>query len=165
MPNWCSNSVVFLADEEKLQQIHGLFAEIQAKQTAEDKWHLPDFASNEKGVMLDIVLDKRSIHFETRWVPNHELLVQIADHFDAGFVSKYSEMSMGIYGEAHYENGMLTAVNLDKEDLANIRYDRQKKGYPFGGNVFEYEGDLLDYILEQKKLDDPVVKQINIMRG
>jgi hypothetical protein len=47
----------------------------------------------------------------------------------------------------------------------NTRYDRVKKGYPFGDNVFEFEGDLLDYILEQKKPDNPVVKQINIMRG
>ena len=160
MPNWCSNSVVFLADEEKSQQIRGLFTEIQAKQTAGEEFHLPDFATGEDGFMLDITLDNRSILFETRWVPNLELLMEIADHYEAGFVSKFLEMANGIYGEARYQDRTLTMVSLDIEDFKAIRYDKQKQGYPCGEDVFEYEGDLLDYILEQKKLNNLGVEVI-----
>ncbi|HZY39389.1 MAG TPA: hypothetical protein VFE53_22190 [Mucilaginibacter sp.] len=160
MPNWCSNSVFFLADAEKIQQIRGLFAEIQEKQATANEFHLPDFAISENGYMLDIVLDKRSIQFETRWVPNLDLLIEIADHYDAGFVSKFQEMANGIYGEARYQDRTLTMVSLDMEDFKAIRYDKQKQGYPCGEDVFEYEGDLLDYILEQKKLNNLGVEVI-----
>jgi hypothetical protein len=67
MPNWYSDSGAFLADAEKLQQIRGLFSEIQAKQKAGENWHLPDFSTAENGFMLDIILDKHSINFEPRF--------------------------------------------------------------------------------------------------
>jgi len=43
-------------------------------------------------------------------------------------------------------------VSLNAEDVRATRYDRQRQGYFTGNEIFEYEGDLLDYLLEQKKL-------------
>lgn len=149
MPNWCSNSVVFSADEQTLENIHNLFAEIQQKQEADNRYHLPDFAICE-GYMQDIVIEPKRICFETRWSPNISLLAEIADHYKATFASRYMEMSNGLFGEARYDYNTLTVVNLDQDDFKTIRYDRQKNGYPCAEQVFEYEGDLLDYILDQK---------------
>jgi len=153
MPNWCSNSVVFSAAEDKLEQIRNLFAEIQQKQEADNRYHLPSFAVSD-GFMQDILIDHNRIAFETRWFPNISLLAAIADYYNATFVSRYMEMSNGLYGEARYDYHTLTIVNLDQEDFRVIHYDKQKNGYPCGDDVFEYEGDLLDYILEQKKLNN-----------
>ena len=153
MANYCSNSVVFAADERTLQNIRDLFTEIEYKQQG-GQYHLPSFITKNDGFMQDIVIDKHRITFETRWTPNSEILVAIADYYKAGFVSKFHEMSMGIYGEARYDGSQLVTVTLDREDFQAIRYDKQKNGYPFGDQVFEFEGDLLDYILEQKTAND-----------
>jgi hypothetical protein len=149
MPNWCSNSVVFSAAEDKLAMIRDLFAEIQQKQETDGRYHLPDFAVNE-GFMRDIVLEPQRISFTTRSSPNISL-AEIADHYDATFVNRYMEMGNGLYGEARYDYHTLSFVNLEQEELrAAICYDPQKRGYPYGEQVFEYEGDLLDHMLDQK---------------
>lgn len=150
MPNWCSNSVVFSADDQTLEKIREMFAEIDQKQQQDEKYHLPSFITKEEGYMQDIIIDKNRITFETRWVPNIETLLEIADFYKAGFTCKYDEMANGIFGEARYDRSILVLVNLDMEDFKAIRYDKQQKGYPCGEQVFEYEGDLLDYMLEQK---------------
>lgn len=150
MPNWCSNSVAFSAAEDKLEMIRHLFAEIQQKQEADGRYHLPDFAVSE-GFMRDIVLEPQRISFTTRSSPNISLLAEIADHYDATFVSRYIEMGNGLYGEARYDFHTLTITDLDQEELrAAICYDRQKRGYPYSEQVFEYEGDLLDHMLDEK---------------
>ena len=150
MANWCSNSVVFTAEPEKLQAIYDLFAGIQQKQEADGRYHLPDFATTEDGCMSDIFFDGGRICYESRWTPNIELLMEIADFYQATFRCKYQQMSAGIYGETRYDERSLVMLNLDEEDFKAVRYDKIKKGYPINGEVFEFEGDLLDYILEQK---------------
>jgi hypothetical protein len=150
MPNWCSNSVVFSAAEDKLAMIRDLFAEIQQNQETDGRYHLPDFAVSD-GFMWDIVLEPKCILFTTRSSPNISLLAEIADHYDATFVNRYMEMGDGLYGEARYDYHTLSIVNLEQEELrAAICYDPQKRGYPYGEQVFEYEGDLLDHMLDQK---------------
>lgn len=150
MANYCSNSVVFTADEQTLQNIRDLFTEIEQNQLQHEKYYLPSFVTQEDGYMQDIVVDPQRITFETRWVPNTEVLLQIADFYKAGFTCKYQEMAMGIYGECRYDGQTLLMVNLDSEDFKAIRYDKQKKGYLCGQDVFEFEGDLLDHMIEQK---------------
>jgi len=156
MANYCSNSVVFAANEPTLEKIRALFEEIEIKQKDHGKYYLPDFIKKEGGYMRDIIVNKSRISFETRWVPNTETLMEIADFYQADFTSRYDEITMGIYGETRYDRNSLIMVTLDNEDFRAIRYDKQKNGYPFGEQVFEYEGDLLDYMLEQKILSNQV---------
>lgn len=156
MANYCSNSVVFSANEPTLEKIRALFEEIEIKQKDHGKYYLPDFIKKEGDYMRDIIVNKSRISFETRWVPNTETLMEIADFYQADFTSRYDEITMGIYGETRYDRNSLIMVTLDSEDFRAIRYDKQKNGYPCGEQVFEYEGDLLDYMLEQKILSNQV---------
>lgn len=134
----------------QLGKIRELFADIQQKQETDGRYHLPDFAISE-GFMRDIVIEPQRISFTTRSSPNISLLAEIADHYHATVVNRYMEMGNGLYGEARYDYHTLTIVNLEQEELrAAICFDKQKNGYPYGGQVFEYEGDLLDYMLDQK---------------
>ncbi|MCQ6957668.1 hypothetical protein [Mucilaginibacter aquariorum] len=157
MANYCSNSVVFSANETTLEKIRALFEEIELKQHEHGRYYLPDFIKKEGGYMRDIIVNKSRISFETRWVPNTETLMEIADFYQADFTSRYNEIAMGIYGETRYDRNSLIMVTLDSEDFRAIRYDKQKNGYPCGEQVFEYEGDLLDYMLDQKIL----INQVN----
>jgi hypothetical protein len=152
MANYCSNSVLFVGDEQSVAQIKALFEDIEKKQNKSGLWHMPSFIESDGGFMLDIVIDKRAINYETRWVPNLEVLAQIADKYQVGFIGKFQEMGNGIYGEAAYREGKLSMVTLTKEELASLHYDKTLNGYLLGDQVYEYEGDLLDVLLEQKKL-------------
>ena len=165
MPNYCSNSVVFTGTEKQLEQVHGLFAEIQRLQELNGRFHLPHFAAREQGHMLDIRFDRGSILYETRWVPNTARLVEIADFYNAGFTSRYWEMANGLYGTAGYDLEKIYVVSINSEDWQKVCYDQQLKGYPHNGDVFEYEGDLLDRILEEKKQSSEPFTVVKINRN
>lgn len=150
MANWCSNSVVFSADEPTLEKIRNMFADIQQKQEAGGFYQLPSFAKSDKGVMTDIVIAQNRFSFETRWEPNLELMIETAQFYGASFVSRFSEMANGIYGEASFADKTLRLVTLDPEDFMAVRYDPSLKGYPWDDDIFEYQGDLLDHILDRK---------------
>lgn len=152
MANYCSNSVRFVGAPHQLEAVKALFEEIENKQAETGKYYLPDFIEGRDGVMQDFSFYKDHINFETRWAPNLEVLTKIADKFELGFVNSYSEMMNGLYGEAVYNEGKLTYVELEKEDFKHIRYDRDQNGYVLGDDVFEFEGDLLDILLEKRKL-------------
>ena len=150
MPNWCSSSVVFSADEPTLEKIRNMFADIQQKQEVGGFYELPSFAKSDKGVMTDIVIAQNRFSFETRWEPNLELMIETAQFYGASFVSRLSEMANGIYGEACFADKTLRLVTLDPEGFMAGRYDPSLKGYPWDDDIFEYQGDLLDYILDRK---------------
>jgi len=150
MANWCNNSVVFSADEATLDKIRNLFMEIQQKQEAGNSFQLPSFAKSNKGVMRDIIIGKHQFSFETRWEPNLELMIETAQFYGASFVSRFAELGNGICGEASFSDKTLRLVTLDPEDFMAIRYEPTLRGYPWGDEVFEYEGDLLDHILDEK---------------
>jgi len=150
MPNWCSNSVVFSADEQTLENIRNMFANIQQKQEALGFYQLPSFAKSDKGVMNGIVISKNRFSFETREEPNVELMIETAQFYGASFVSRFSVVANGIYGEASFADRTLRLVTLGPEDFMAVRYDHSQKGYPWRDDIFEYPGDLLDHILDRK---------------
>jgi len=158
MANWCSNSVVFVADDEKSKAIYTLFSDIQLKQKQDGRYHLPDFAKDERGVMTDIEMDDRHITYESRWVPNLQLLMEIADYYGAGFVSRFEEMQNGVIGEARYEAGVLTVAGLYEEQYHGVCEDFVRSGNSPGERFFRKEGDLLDYILSVQELSDQFVR-------
>jgi hypothetical protein len=122
MANYCSNSVLFLGDPNTVAEIRQVFAQIESEQQRTNRYHLPDFVSGDKGHMLDITFNEDWINYETRWQPNLDLLVQVADLYQAVFISRFDEMSNGIYGEAIYQNNELKTIYRlawAEEDLAD----------------------------------------------
>jgi hypothetical protein len=122
MANYCSNSVLFLGDPNTVAEIRQMFAQIESQQQRINKYHLPDFVTGDKGHMLDICFNEDWINYESRWQPNLDLLVQVADHYGVDFISRFDEMSNGIYGEAIYQdNDLKTIYRLAwaEEDLAD----------------------------------------------
>jgi len=64
-----------------LEKVKALFREIQETQERTGKSHLPPYVIAEFSNMLNIFIEDDKINYETRWYPNLEGLVQIADHF------------------------------------------------------------------------------------
>lgn len=120
MANICNNIVVFTGEPAALENVKLLFKEIQDTQEATGKWHLPPYVTADFSHMQDITINDQKITYETRWYPNLQGLIQIADHHQLDFVNQYDELANGIFGEAHYVKGKFHDFRLETADLENV---------------------------------------------
>lgn len=147
MANWCQNSVRFTGETEAVEAAHALFKEL-AENEEHDKFDLPGFITVETSIIAGIWIKDDTINYKTRWAPNLQALQQIAEHFGAGFVNRYSERGMGIFGEAIYERGLGQDIRLDHKHLEQISYDEALGQYKYNDRSYESEEELLDEILD-----------------
>ncbi|MES2446588.1 MAG: hypothetical protein V4546_05365 [Bacteroidota bacterium] len=151
MPNWCNNIVQFTGEPQKLEELNQLFEAMAVREKETHEAQLPSFVKAEQGYLFDTYLDSGTLYYDTRWSPNTDIIVQIADHYQVDFLHQYSELAMGVFGEATYEAGVLKETYLDFEDLNQYEYDEEKDCYTFEGNLFESDMEILETLLERKK--------------
>jgi len=113
MANYCSNSVRFLGDAAAVDQVKDIFANIENQQQWTNRYHVPDFVQGGMGYMEDIAVGPTWISYETRSVPNLEVLDDIASHYDVDYIAWYTEPMAGLYGEAVRSAGETQFVNID----------------------------------------------------
>ncbi|GAC1314274.1 MAG: hypothetical protein NVSMB24_38720 [Mucilaginibacter sp.] len=113
MANYCSNSVRFIGVENSVEEIRQLFDDIDKKQMRSNRYHMPDFVKGGTGYMEDIAVGPEWISYETSWVPNLEVLDDIADHYGMDYIAWYQEPMAGLYGEAVRTAGETQWVNID----------------------------------------------------
>lgn len=116
MANYYSNTVLFLGEPNAVAELRQLFWEIDRQQQLTHMYYLPDFVDDTSGYVQDISFNGHWINYESRWTPNLNLLVQLAERYQVGFISGFDEMTNGIYGEALYSNGRLQSVYRDAYD-------------------------------------------------
>ena len=107
MANWCSNSVAFEGNETALEQVKLEFVKMQLRENEENYGQLPEFVSDKnRGYFFDILLEDGDciFNYQTRWSPNTEILLQIAEYFKVDFIHNYEEIGNQIYGVAVYSN-------------------------------------------------------------
>lgn len=151
MANYCSNSVQFNCNSHQLAEIVQLFEQLAAKENLEKKGQLPDFIQAERGHMSQNFWHNNTLHYETRWCPNIEVMQAIADYFGVGFSYTYEEMSNMIYGFAEYNCGVLTDISPDLTELASYSYDEKKDVYLFEGAEYHSDYKILKRLLGRKK--------------
>jgi len=156
MANWCVNTVFFNCDPDKLEEIEQLFNEMALREKETKEGQLPPFIHSGEGYCHNIYAEDGTIYYETKWVPNTDILVQIAGYYQVDFTHQYSERGFDIYGEANYEQGVLKDVWLEEEDFDLFEINEQGI-YTFMGTLYEIEEELLEDLLEWKKeqLDNP----------
>lgn len=93
----------------------------------------------------------RKIYFETPFVPNIDLLLQIADRYGANFSLDYHELGRSVFGEADYVQGNLTDIRLDVEDFEQFTYDLQEQAYVYEGLYYDSDVEILEIMLALKK--------------
>jgi len=116
MANYCSNTVLFLGEPNAVTELRQLFWEIERQQKLTRMYYLPDFVVDGTGYVQDISFNGQWINYESRWTPNLNLLVQLAERYQVEFISGFDEMTNGVYGEALYSNGRLQSVYRDAYD-------------------------------------------------
>lgn len=151
MANWCFNTVNFQGEADQTEKIQGLFYDMQAQFIMHDKGQLPAFIQKETDYFFDMTITDNVLTYVTKWTPNLETMVQIADHFGVGFVFHYEETANGIYGEAVYKDGILQDVFLEIADFAKYTYDEEQERYWFEGESYADNIEILEILLERRK--------------
>src|ERR1051325_5364243 len=104
MPNWCSNTVEFEGTTAQLEKLQRLFKSLAKKEQKEECGQLPEFIKSDAGYLFYISWEHNILYYETRWSPNSDIIVAIADHYKVGFVHEYEECGNMIFGKAIYDN-------------------------------------------------------------
>lgn len=155
MANWCWNNVNFTGDELRIDEIRKLVHQMIDLERDTGHGQLPDFAAAENGGWFFETTwdDGGPLTYQTKWAPNTVRLVEIADHYGVGFIHNYEEPGMQIYGEATYENGRLTEIDLDDQDFEQYDYDEEKDRYTFENEEYDGDWEILETLLDRKKAD------------
>lgn len=147
MANWCDNIILFAGDPEKIAHLLELFFE----QAEPDMHQMPGFVTAENWAMIDMEFyNNGRIYYRTRWEPNLEALQQIADHFDVGFVNRYAEPDMFIWGEAIYQNGQGRDIRLELSDYQRCHYNTEFKCFMCNGKSYKSDYQAFEEMLDDK---------------
>jgi hypothetical protein len=152
MANMCSNTVVFEADENQMQSLQNLFLKMAEQEIKESKGQIPPDIEDNGEYMFDIRWDEQVLYYETRWSPNIDTMRQVADKFHISFTYDYEERGNMVFGQAEYRSGNLTDTRLDGEDFDLFEYDEGTNNYNFRDEVYESEYEILELLLDEKKL-------------
>lgn len=150
MANWCHNSVRLTGEPEKVAAVTAFFKNIAAQQEQRN-YELPGFVTAEHKGMFEIWFRDEHIHFRSAWAPPINALIEIADHFGTGFIDKYEEPGMFVYGKAYYHDGELEGIRLTRADAGKIGYDEEREVFLFEGKEFDND-EVIIYSLYAKKI-------------
>lgn len=120
----CNNSVQFIGEPIAVEKVKALFREIEQKQNATGQWQLPPYVTAPFSNMQEIMVNDKAVNYQTRWHPNFNGLIQIADHFGLDFAIAYSQVTDSIYGEATYINKEFSDVRSDRPNNQQISFSR-----------------------------------------
>ncbi len=152
MANCCNNNVAFEGNETALEQIKADFIKMINRENEENCGQFPDYISETRGYFFDIVWVEGDciFNYQTKWSPNTDILIQIAERHNVDFIHDYEKMGNLIYGRNIYENGNLTEIGLDNDDFEQYHYDEETETYHFHGKIFDNDCEILKILLEEK---------------
>jgi hypothetical protein len=151
MANWCSNTVEFIGEHSQFEHLKVFFTAMAAKEKKEGKGQLPAFGNCEGGWLFETRWEEGILYYETKWSPNTEVIITIAEHFKVGFIHSYCEPGNCVYGEATYKEGTLTDVSLDWSDTDHYQYNEESELYEFEGQDYESSDEICELLLDRKK--------------
>jgi hypothetical protein len=153
MANWCSNSVAFEGNNTALEQVRLEFIKMQLRENKESGGQLPEFISDKKkGYFFDVSLENGGCNFnyQTRWSPNTEILLLIAEYYKVDFIYYYEEIGNQIYGVTVYSNNELKEICLEEEDFEQYDYHEETDTYTFEEENYESDYEILEILLKRK---------------
>lgn len=153
MPNWCSNYVTFSGTKEGLQQVKELFIKMADQCQLLNKGVQPFDTPIQEDYFFDVYINvdsENNYSYNTKWFPNENDLIQIADKFGVDFEVEFSEMGNGVYGKSIYSNLRLITHTLSDLDLDKVEFSEDDEHYIYNGEIFEVQEEALELILEEK---------------
>lgn len=128
-----------------------MFLKLAAKERKTGRGQLPDFLHENNLLLFDIWFLADRLEYLTKWCPNTNGLVKLADYLDCGVVHQYQQIFAAIYGEAIYLNSKLTDVCLEQSDFFRYTYDSAQHCFHFQGQDYQDVQEVLEVLLRDKK--------------
>ena len=153
MANWCHNGVRFTGQPEKVASAIAFLFHTRQQQELHNNYELPDFITAKNDGLFEIYVKDDEAHFRSAWEPPLQALCQIADHFDVGYINKFEEPGMFVYGKVYYHEGDLNGIRLTQEDKAKVTYDEEREVFSFEGNEFDDDFVIIYSIFEKQIAD------------
>lgn len=150
MPNWYSNRVEFTGDATLHKKLKKLFDSLRKREIKTQQGQFPDFVQAASGWMHEIRYEENALYYETKWCPNHEIVLAVARHFNCGFNYSYEETGCLIYGETVYKDSILTERWLTPADFDLYEMPDDCDKYLFEGREYESDYEILEILLERK---------------
>lgn len=151
MANLCSNIVQFKGDEGTLKQIRALFENLAAKEAREEQGQIPAFITQDDGFMFDIRWEDEQLFYTTKWSPNLDTMLSVANHYKVEYSHFYCEPGSLLYGEAIYENGNMRNIILTAGDFKSYRHDKENDRYIFEEAAYDDVYEIWEMLLERRK--------------
>jgi hypothetical protein len=139
--------VFFTGEPDRIADVLYLFFE----QCGHNEDRLPAYVTAENRAMIDIEFyNNGRVYYRTPWEPNLEALQQIADHHGVGFVNRYSEPDMFLWGEATYEKGQGKDIRLERSDYSRCVYNSEYHYFIYNGKGYECDHEAFEEMLDDK---------------
>jgi len=150
MPNWCLNTVVFQGEDDRMEELRLLTEKLIERETLENKGQLYDFIALEKGYFFNTRFKDGVLVYMSRWSPNTESLIALADHLNLSYTHDYEEPGMMIYGRDIYKCGDLREVMLNDSDFDLYKFNPENELYEFEGQRYYDEDSIIQILLQRK---------------
>ncbi|MBS1527700.1 MAG: hypothetical protein JST19_18790 [Bacteroidetes bacterium] len=153
MANWCHNGVRFTGDPEKVAEAVAFMSDMRVRQEQDNNYEMPDYIDAKNKGMVEIYTKDDEVHFRSAWEPPLKALCQIADHYGIGYINKFEEPGMFVYGKVYYHEGELHGVRLKHADLENVNYDEDRHVFIYEGHEFDDDFTIIYGIFEKQIAD------------
>jgi hypothetical protein len=150
MANWCLNTVIFQGESHRMEELRRLTERLIEREKMENCGQLYELVSEKSGYLFEISYDDGILCYLTKWSPNTQVLIAVADHLNLSYIHSYNEPGMMIYGQDTYENGKLVQVMLDNDDFALYGFDEQTERYEFEGESYPSDEGILETLFQRK---------------
>ena len=145
------NSVTFTAEPAQLSKIQTMFMQMAADAARTGVGQLPIFIREQECYFFDIAWEEDVLFYSTRWVPNTDHLIEVAEFYGADFRHHYAETASSIYGISVYRDGVLTTTDLDSSDFDGYDLEEDTGLYRFEDKLYESSEEILDILIERRK--------------
>ncbi|MEJ2901634.1 hypothetical protein WAE58_04335 [Pedobacter panaciterrae] len=150
MANWCSNTVVFQGESHQMEELRILTERLIEREQLGNCGQLYDMVLEKSGYLFEISYGDGILCYMTKWSPNTQVLISVADYLNLSYTHGYEEPGMMIYGRDTYQNGELIQVMLDNDDFAMYDYDEHTEQYEFEGESYPNDDEIIDVLFRRK---------------
>jgi hypothetical protein len=150
MANWCYNTVTFTGEPDVINSLTCFLYELAQEGRRTGHGQLPDFITRKEGWMFELGWSGEFCFYTTKWKPNTNVLIEVADRYGLDFRHEYEETGNRIFGVSAYEDGVLRTTDLDTEDFEVYCYNETTETYEFENEYYESSDEILQILLERK---------------
>lgn len=150
MANWCLNTAVFQGESHRIEELRIITERLIDREQLENRGQLYEMVNEKSGYLFEISYEDGILCYLTKWSPNTQVLISVADQLNLSYIHSYEEPGMMIYGRDTYHNGQLVQVMLDNEDFALYEYDEQTEQYEFEGESYPSDEEIIAVLFRRK---------------